>query len=376
MYDFLIVGSGLFGSTLAYLLKNKGYKVLVLEKRDHIGGNIYTKDIDNIKVHLYGAHIFHTSNKEVWDFINKFSKFSKFNNFINSPLAKYKDKYYHMPFNMNTFYEMWGEKDPEKVKEIINKQVKELNIKEITNLEEQALSLVGKDIYETLIKGYTQKQWGKNCSELPSFIIKRIPLRFEFNNNYFNDIYQGIPEDGYTKIIERMLNGIEVKLNVDFNKDKSHYKTLAKYIVYTGAIDEYYDYSLGELEYRSLKFEIEKINKSSYQGNAVINYTEYEVPYTRIIEHKFFDISNEEVLNLPYTIISKEYPKLYKKGDERYYPINDDKNNNLYLKYLELSKKEENVFFGGRLASYKYYDMDDTIEAAFNLYNNIIEKIK
>ena len=213
MYDFLIVGSGLFGSTLAYLLKNKGYKVLVLEKRDHIGGNIYTKDIDNIKVHLYGAHIFHTSNKEVWDFINKFSKF---NNFINSPLAKYKDKYYHMPFNMNTFYEMWGEKDPDKVKEIINKQVKELNIKEITNLEEQALSLVGKDIYETLIKGYTQKQWGKKCSELPSFIIKRIPLRFEFNNNYFNDIYQGIPEDGYTKIIERMLNGIEVKLNVDF----------------------------------------------------------------------------------------------------------------------------------------------------------------
>lgn len=373
MYDFLIVGSGLFGSTLAYLLKNKGFKVLVLEKRDHIGGNIYTKDIDNIKVHLYGAHIFHTSNKEVWDFINKFSKF---NNFINSPLAKYKDKYYHMPFNMNTFYEMWGEKDPEKVKEIINKQVKELNIKEITNLEEQALSLVGKDIYETLIKGYTQKQWGKKCSELPSFIIKRIPLRFEFNNNYFNDIYQGIPEDGYTKIIERMLNGIEIKLNVDFNKDKSHYKTLAKYIVYTGAIDEYYDYSLGELEYRSLKFEIEKINKSSYQGNAVINYTEYEVPYTRIIEHKFFDISNEEVLNLPYTIISKEYPKLYKKGDERYYPINDEKNNNLYLKYLELSKKEENIFFGGRLASYKYYDMDDTIEAAFNLYNNIIEKIK
>lgn len=372
MYDFLIVGSGLYGSTLAYLLNKEGYKVLVIEKRDHIGGNIYTKDIDNIKVHLYGAHIFHTSNKDVWDFINKFSKF---NNFINSPLAKYKDKYYHMPFNMNTFYEMWGEKDPEKVKQIINRQVKELNIQKITNLEEQALSLVGKDIYETLIKGYTQKQWGKKCSELPSFIIKRIPLRFEFNNNYFNDIYQGIPIDGYTKIIERMLDGIEVRLNCDFNKNKSYFKSLSNFIIYTGAIDEYYDYIYGELEYRSLRFDIEKINKTSYQNNAVVNYTEYEVPYTRIIEHKFFDITNKDVLSLPYTIISKEYPKFYKKGDERYYPVNDEKNNNLYSKYEELARKENNVFFGGRLASYKYYDMDDTIEAAFNLFHKIIDNI-
>lgn len=353
MYDFLIVGSGLFGSTLAYLLKNKGYKVLVLEKRDHIGGNIYTKDIDNIKVHLYGAHIFHTSNKEVWDFINKFSKF---NNFINSPLAKYKDKYYHMPFNMNTFYEMWGEKDPDKVKEIINKQVKELNIKEITNLEEQALSLVGKDIYETLIKGYTQKQWGKKCSELPSFIIKRIPLRFEFNNNYFNDTYQGIPIGGYTLLINKMLEGIDVILNEDFLQNKEKYLRIAKKIVYTGAIDEYFDYSLGELEYRSLRFEEIKMNKEYYQNNAVINYTDKETPFTRIIEHKYF----ENIVSSS-TIITKEYPDTYIKGKERYYPINDEKNNNLYNEYLKLAKKEKHVIFGGRLGNYKYYDMDDTI---------------
>lgn len=370
MYDFLIVGSGLYGSTLAYLLNKKGYKVLVIEKKDHIGGNIYTKNIDGIDVHLYGAHIFHTSCEDVWEFINKFSKF---NNFINSPLAFYKGKYYHLPFNMNTFYEMWNTKDVNNVKEIILSQVKKENIKQITNLEEQALSLVGRDIYETLIEGYTQKQWGKKCNELPSFIIKRIPLRFEFNNNYFNDKYQGIPLNGYTKIIEKMLEGTKVELNKDFLKDKEKYLSSARFIIYSGAIDEYYNYCFGNLDYRSLKFEIEKLNKKSFQNNAVINYTDYEIPYTRIIEHKFFDISNKTVLELPYTIISKEYPMIYKSNEDKYYPINDEKNNKLYEKYLELAKKEIKVYFGGRLGSYKYLDMDDTIKLAFEDYKKIIK---
>lgn len=369
MYDYLIVGSGLYGATLAYLLKNKGFKVLVIEKRDHIAGNIYTKNVDEINVHVYGAHIFHTSYEDVWNFVNKFSKF---NNFINSPLAYYKGKYFNMPFNMNTFNQMWGVKTPQEAKEKIEEQVKKENIKEIKNLEDQALSLVGRDIYETLIKGYTEKQWGKSAKNLPSFIIKRIPLRFEYDNNYFNDKYQGIPIDGYTKIIERMLDGIEVVLNEDFLKNKGKYSRIAKFIIYSGPIDEYYNYCFGELEYRSLKFKTERINKQAYQNNAVVNYTEFDIPYTRIIEHKFFQIENEDVLNLPFTIISKEYPNSYKIGEERYYAVNDDKNNNLYNKYKEKAEVEKNILFGGRLGNYKYFDMDDTIKQAFDDFNKLM----
>ena len=369
MYDYLIVGSGLYGATLAYLLKNKGFKVLVIEKRDHIAGNIYTKNVEGINVHVYGAHIFHTSYEDVWNFVNKFSKF---NNFINSPLAYYKGKYFNMPFNMNTFNQMWGVKTPQEAKEKIEEQVKKENIKEIKNLEDQALSLVGRDIYETLIEGYTEKQWGKSAKDLPSFIIKRIPLRFEYDNNYFNDKYQGIPIDGYTKIIERMLDGIEVVLNEDFLKNKGKYSRIAKFIIYSGPIDEYYNYCFGELEYRSLKFKTERINKQAYQNNAVVNYTEFDIPYTRIIEHKFFQIENEDVLNLPFTIISKEYPNSYKIGEERYYAVNDDKNNNLYNKYKEKAEAEKNILFGGRLGNYKYFDMDDTIKQAFDDFNKLM----
>lgn len=371
MYDYLIVGSGLYGATLAYLLKNKGFKVLVIEKRDHIAGNIYTKNVDGINVHVYGAHIFHTSYEDVWNFVNKFSKF---NNFINSPLAYYKGKYFNMPFNMNTFNQMWGVKTPQEAKEKIEEQVKKENIKEIKNLEDQALSLVGRDIYETLIKGYTEKQWGKSAKDLPSFIIKRIPLRFEYDNNYFNDKYQGIPIDGYTKIIERMLDGIEVVLNEDFLKNKEKYSRIVKFIIYSGPIDEYYNYCFGELEYRSLKFETERINKQAYQNNAVVNYTEFDIPYTRIIEHKFFQIENEDVLNLPFTIISKEYPNSYKIGEERYYAVNDDKNNNLYNRYKEKAEGEKNILFGGRLGNYKYFDMDDTIKQAFNDFDKLMNE--
>ena len=371
MYDYLIVGSGLYGATLAYLLKNKGFKVLVIEKRDHIAGNIYTKNVDGINVHVYGAHIFHTSYEDVWNFVNKFSKF---NNFINSPLAYYKGKYFNMPFNMNTFNQMWGVKTPQEAKEKIEEQVKKENIKEIKNLEDQALSLVGRDIYETLIKGYTEKQWGKSAKDLPSFIIKRIPLRFEYDNNYFNDKYQGIPIDGYTKIIERMLDGIEVVLNEDFLKNKGKYSRIVKFIIYSGPIDEYYNYCFGELEYRSLKFKTERINKQAYQNNAVVNYTEFDIPYTRIIEHKFFQIENEDVLNLPFTIISKEYPNSYKIGEERYYAVNDDKNNNLYNKYKEKAEAEKNILFGGRLGNYKYFDMDDTIKQAFDDFTKLMNE--
>lgn len=371
MYDYLIVGSGLYGATLAYLLKNKGFKVLVIEKRDHIAGNIYTKNVDGINVHVYGAHIFHTSYEDVWNFVNQFSKF---NNFINSPLAYYKGKYFNMPFNMNTFNQMWGVKTPQEAKEKIEEQVKKENIKEIKNLEDQALSLVGRDIYETLIKGYTEKQWGKSAKDLPSFIIKRIPLRFEYDNNYFNDKYQGIPIDGYTKIIERMLDGIEVVLNEDFLKNREKYSRIAKFIIYSGPIDEYYNYCFGELEYRSLQFEIERINKQSYQNNAVVNYTEFDIPYTRIIEHKFFQIENKDVLNLPFTIISKEYPNSYKIGEERYYAVNDEKNNNLYNRYKEKAETEKNILFGGRLGNYKYFDMDDTIKQAFDDFNKLMNE--
>lgn len=363
MYDYLIVGSGLYGAIVARELKNAGYKVLIIEKRNHIAGNVYTEKRDNINVHVYGAHIFHTSDEKVWNYVNKYAKF---NDFINSPLAYYKGEYYHMPFNMNTFHEIWGVNTAEEAKAKIEEEKAKENIKEITNLEEQAISLVGRTIYERLVKGYTEKQWGRDCKDLPSFIIKRLPLRFEYNNNYFNDIYQGIPIGGYTKLVENIIGDIEVKLNEDYLKNKDYWNTQAKNIIYTGAIDEFYDYKFGELEYRSLKFEVERIEKEFYQKNCVINYTEREVPYTRIIEHKYFE--NDQS---PVTWITKEYPADYKKGMEKFYPMNDEKNNNLYKKYAELASNEKNIFFGGRLGKYKYYDMDDVIAEALKDFEEI-----
>ena len=357
-YDYLIVGSGLYGATFAHELLKKGKTVLVVEKRDHIGGNIYTKKMDNIDVHIYGAHIFHTSDEEVWNYVNSLVKF---NDFINSPIAYYKGKYYHMPFNMNTFHEMWGVTTADEAKKIIEEQVKKENITTPKNLEEQALSLVGRDIYETLVKGYTEKQRGRKATELPAFIIKRLPLRFEYNNNYFNDKYQGIPIGGYTLLIEKLLDGADIILNTDYLKNKEKFDSIATKTIYTGPIDEYFNYKFGPLDYRSLRFDIEKYNKEFYQPNCVINYTEYEVPYTRIIEHKYFENDKS-----PVTYITKEYPDNYELGKERYYPINDDKNNALYAKYKEEASKLNNVIFGGRLANYKYYDMDDTIRAALD----------
>ena len=363
MYDYLIVGSGLYGAIVARELKNAGYKVLIIEKRNHIAGNVYTEKRDNINVHVYGAHIFHTSDEKVWNYVNKYAKF---NDFINSPLAYYKGEYYHMPFNMNTFHEIWGVNTAEEAKAKIEEEKAKENIKEITNLEEQAISLVGRTIYERLVKGYTEKQWGRDCKDLPSFIIKRLPLRFEYNNNYFNDIYQGIPIGGYTKLVENIIGDIEVKLNEDYLKNKDYWNKQAKNIIYTGAIDEFYDYKFGELEYRSLKFEVERIEKEFYQKNCVINYTEREVPYTRIIEHKYFENDQSDV-----TWITKEYPADYKKGMEKFYPMNDEKNNNLYKKYAELASNEKNIFFGGRLGKYKYYDMDDVIAEALKDFEEI-----
>lgn len=357
-YDYIIVGSGLYGATFAHELIKNGKKVLVIEKRDHVGGNIYTKKLDNINVHIYGAHIFHTSDDEVWNYVNSLVKF---NNFINSPLANYKGKLYHMPFNMYTFQDMWGVSTPEEAKKIIDEQIAKENIAEPKNLEEQALKLVGRDIYETLVKGYTEKQRGRKATELPSFIIKRLPLRFEFNNNYFNDKYQGIPIGGYTLLIEKLLEGADIILNTDYLKTKSEYDKNASKIIYTGPIDEYFNYKFGHLEYRSLRFEIEKHNKEFYQNNCVINYTEYEVPYTRIIEHKYFENDKS-----PVTYITKEYPDDYELGKERYYPINDEKNDTLYLRYKAEASTLKNVIFGGRLANYKYFDMDDTIRAALD----------
>lgn len=358
MYDYLVVGAGLFGAIFAHEAHKKGKKVLVIDKREHLAGNIYTYNQDGINVHKYGAHIFHTSDKEVWDYINTFAEF---NRFTNSPKAHYKGKLYSLPFNMNTFYEMWGEANPQKCYEIIQKQIKDANISSINNLEEQAISLVGKDIYEKLIKGYTEKQWAQKATELPSFIIKRLPLRFTFDNNYFNDKFQGIPVGGYTQIIEKMLEGVEVKLNTDFFNDRNNLAKQAKKIIFTGCIDEYFDYKLGTLEYRSLKFETETLDVDNYQANAVINYTEYEIPYTRIIEHKHFDNACSSK-----TVITKEYPANWTKGDEPYYPVNNDKNTKLYNDYLELASKEENVFFGGRLGMYKYFDMHQVIREALN----------
>lgn len=356
MYDYLIVGSGLFGAIFAREATKAGKKCLVIEKRDHIAGNIYCKETEGINVHEYGAHIFHTSNKEVWDYVNNFAEF---NRYTNSPVAVYKKELYNLPFNMNTFNKLWGVLTPKEAQAKIAEQIKEAGITEPKNLEEQAISLVGTDIYEKLIKGYTQKQWGRKCTELPSFIIKRLPVRFTYDNNYFNDLYQGIPIGGYTKIIEKMLEGIEVKLNCDFFQSRDEFEKIAEKIVFTGMIDEYYDYCFGELEYRSLRFETEILDEENYQGNAVVNYNEYEVPYTRIIEHKHFEYGTQ-----PKTVITREYPADWKKGDEPYYPMNDEKNNTLFSKYKELSEKQGKVIFGGRLGMYKYFDMHNVIDEA------------
>lgn len=363
MYDYLVVGSGLFGATFAYLAHSKGLKVLVVEKKNVVGGSIRTERKDNIDIHLYGPHIFHTSDKEVWDF---FCKFSAMNNFANAPLAFYKGKLYHMPFNMNTFNALWGIITPDEAKRKIDEQKKEMNGKVPSNLEEQAISLVGRDIYETLVKGYTEKQWGRKCTELPADIIKRLPLRFTYNNNYFNDFYQGIPVEGYTSIIEKMLNGIEVRTNTDYLSNRSTLRKLAKRVIYTGEIDSYFCKSLGALEYRTLRFETTRLETDNYQGNAVINYTDKNVPYTRIAEHKWFNPRESSV-----TYITREYPKEFEPGDEPFYPINNSRNNNLYNKYKDLAKNEKDVYFAGRLGQYKYFDMDDTIREAMNLFANL-----
>ena len=359
-YDYLIVGAGLYGSIFAYEMNKKGRKCLVIDKRNHIGGNIYTEELEGINVHKYGAHIFHTSNKKVWEYINQFCEF---NNYINSPIANYKGEIYNLPFNMNTFNKLWGVVTPSEAKEKIEEQKKEFGIIEPKNLEEQAISLIGKDIYKKLIKGYTEKQWGRKATELPSFIIKRLPVRFSYNNNYFNDLYQGIPNGGgYTSIVKKLLFGVETLLNEDFFKKREYYENIAEKIIFTGMIDEFYNYCFGELEYRSLKFEEEVLNMDNFQGVAVMNFTDIETPYTRIIEHKHFEFVNQNK-----TIITREYPKEWKKGDEPYYPINNKKNNNIYEKYKKLSEKDTNVIFGGRLGTYKYYDMDKIIEEALKL---------
>ena len=359
MYDYLIVGAGLFGAVFAHEMTAKGKRCLVIDKRAHIGGNIYTEEIEGINVHKYGAHIFHTSNKEIWDYVNRFATF---NRYTNSPVARYKDEIYNLPFNMNTFNKLWGVIAPQEAREKIEEQVKEAGIVNPSNLEEQAISLVGKDIYEKLVKGYTEKQWGKRADELPAFIIKRLPVRMTYDNNYFNDLYQGIPVGGYTPMIEKLLEGSDVLLNTDYFGDREAFNNKAEKVLFTGMIDEYFDYCFGELEYRSLKFESQVLDTDNYQGNAVVNYTEYEVPYTRIIEHKHFEYGTQ-----PKTVITKEYPARWKHGDEPYYPMNDEKNNALYEKYKELATKEDKVLFGGRLGMYKYYDMHNVIEEALKL---------
>lgn len=355
MYDYLIVGAGLFGSVFAHEATKKGKKCLVIDKRNHIGGNIYTENIEGINVHKYGAHIFHTSNKEVWDYVNSFVEF---NRYTNSPVANYQGKLYNLPFNMNTFYQLWGVKTPEEAhKKIEEQRAAYAHIIEPKNLEEQALVLAGRDIYEKLIKGYTEKQWGRKATEIPAFIIRRLPFRFTFDNNYFNDTYQGIPIGGYTKLVEALLKDCEIRTGIDYFENKAELDQLAKKVVYTGKIDEFYDFQFGKLEYRSLEFEHEVLDTDNYQGNAVVNYTEAQVPYTRIIEHKHFEFGTQ-----PKTIITKEFSKEWKSGDEPYYPINDDRNEQLYTKYKVLADKEENIIFGGRLAEYKYYDMHQIIE--------------
>lgn len=364
MYDYLIVGSGLYGSIFAREATNKGYKVLVIDKRKHIGGNVYTEKIEGINVHKYGAHIFHTNNKEVWEYLNKFTTF---NRFTNSPVANYKGELYSLPFNMYTFNKMWGVVTPQEALNKINEQRKEI-VNQPNNLEEQAISLVGRDIYEKLIKGYTEKQWGRECRELPAFIIKRLPVRLTFDNNYFNALYQGIPIGGYTKMIENILTGIEIRLDCDYLINRDELNNVAKKIVYTGPIDAYFDYKLGALEYRSVRFENEVLNIANFQGNAAVNYTDKETPYTRIIEHKWFEFGKDEQGNdLPKTIISKEYSSEWKLGDEPYYPVNDDKNSKLYQNYKQLANDEKNVIFGGRLGEYKYYDMDSVVASVLKM---------
>lgn len=369
-YDYLIVGSGLFGATFAYLAKKAGKKCLVIDKRPHLGGNVYCKKVEGINVHQYGAHIFHTSNKKVWDFVNSIVEF---NRYTNSPVANYKGKLYNLPFNMNTFYQMWGVLTPEEAKAKIEEQKKEalaaLNGRDPQNLEEQALCLVGKDIFEKLIKEYTEKQWGRKCTELPAFIIKRLPVRLVFDNNYFNDKYQGIPVGGYNQLIDGLLGGIECKTGVDFFH--SEYKDWNKYadkLVYTGAIDEYFGYSLGKLDWRTVSFKTRIENTPNYQGNAVVNYTSHEVPYTRVIEHKHFEMFGQDVYNCPKTVVSEEYSTEYKEGMEPYYPVNDERNNLLAEQYRQLAEKETDVIFGGRLGQYKYYDMAPVIEQALSLF--------
>lgn len=369
-YDYLIVGSGLFGATFAYLAKKAGKKCLVIDKRPHLGGNVYCEKVEGINVHQYGAHIFHTSNKKVWDFVNSIVEF---NRYTNCPVANYKGKLYNLPFNMNTFYQMWGVLTPEEAKAKIEEQKKEalaaLNGREPQNLEEQALCLVGKDIFEKLIKEYTEKQWGRKCTELPAFIIKRLPVRLVFDNNYFNDKYQGIPVGGYNQLIDGLLEGIECKIGVDFfHSEYKDWKKYADKLVYTGAIDEYFGYSLGKLDWRTVSFKTRIENTPNYQGNAVVNYTSHEVPYTRVIEHKHFEMFGQDVYNCPKTVVSEEYSTEYKDGMEPYYPVNDERNNLLAEQYRQLAEKEADVIFGGRLAQYKYYDMAPVIEQALSLF--------
>ena len=365
-YDYLIAGAGLFGCVFAHEAKKAGKKCLVIDKRPHIGGNIYTENKDGINIHVYGAHIFHTSDERIWKYVNGFVSF---NNFINSPIARYKDELYNLPFNMNTFSKMWGVFTPAEARAKIDEQIAALNIGEPKNLEEQGLKLVGRDVFEKLIKGYTEKQWGKSCKDLPAFIIRRLPLRFTYDNNYFNDKYQGIAEGGYTKLAEKLLEGTEVKLNCNYFQFIAQNPDIAGKVLYTGMIDEYYGYRFGELEYRSLRFDTEKLNEENHQGNAVVNYTERKVPYTRIIEHKHFERAQS-----PVTYITREYPVKWKRGDEPYYPVNDEKNNALYAKYKELADGEENVIFGGRLGQYKYYDMDKVIAAALDCAEKQFDK--
>lgn len=361
-YDYVLVGAGLYSGVIAYLAGQAGKNCLVLERRDHTGGNIYCEEIEGIHVHKYGAHIFHTSNKEVWQFVNSLAEF---NRYTNSPIANYKGEIYNMPFNMNTFNKMWGIRTPEEAKTIIEEQRKAV-LGEPKNLEEQAIKLVGKDIYEKLVKGYTEKQWGRDCSELPSFIIKRLPVRFTYDNNYFNDLYQGIPIGGYNVLTERLFEKADVQTGVDFLEDKEKYLAMGETVIYTGAIDAFYDYALGKLEYRTVRFETEVLDTDNYQGVAVVNYTDRETPYTRVIEHKHFEFGTQKK-----TVISREYSTDWKEGMEPYYPVNDARNQELYQKYAALAEKEEKVIFGGRLGEYKYYDMDKVIEAALNQWEKM-----
>ncbi len=360
-YDYLIVGAGLYGATFAHEAHKHGRRVLVIDKRPHIAGNIYTEETEGIQVHRYGAHIFHASNRQVWDYINQFADF---NRYTNSPVARYRDELYNLPFNMNTFHQMWGVITPQEAQAKINEQIREAGIIHPANLEEQAISLVGRDIYEKLVKGYTEKQWGRRADELPSFIIRRLPVRMTYDNNYFNDSFQGIPIGGYTRMVEKMLEGIEVQLNTDFFENREKWEAMADKIVFTGMIDRYFDYSEGELEYRSLRFETETLDMENYQGNAVVNYTEYEIPYTRIIEHKHFEFGCQRPDPLPRTVITREYPAKWSRGEEPYYPVNDDQNSAIYARYEKLAEQTPHVIFGGRLGKYRYYDMHQVIEEA------------